>query len=60
MQITSGVSGERWLTHKGTRTNRGVGPLLQRIVLKSDRCRLGKKTIIVEADFFHHREEISN
>jgi predicted protein tyrosine phosphatase len=48
------VSDERWLTHMEQERTEGRA-LLQRIVLKSD--DVDWETIIVQADFFHHREE---
>jgi predicted protein tyrosine phosphatase len=50
-----GVSAdERWLTHMEQERTEGRA-LLQRIVLKSD--DVDWETIIVQADFFHQREE---
>jgi predicted protein tyrosine phosphatase len=49
-----GVNDERWLTHMEQERTEGRS-LLQRIALKSD--DVDWETIIVQADFFHHREE---
>jgi predicted protein tyrosine phosphatase len=48
------VSDERWLTHMEQEQTEGRA-LLQRIVLKSD--DVDWETIVVQADFFHQREE---
>jgi predicted protein tyrosine phosphatase len=49
-----GVSDEQWLTHLEQERTEGRA-LLQRIVLKSD--DIDWESIIVQADFFHQREE---
>ena len=49
------VSDERWLAHMEHERRTEGRALLQRIVLKSD--DVDCETIIVQADFFHHREE---
>jgi hypothetical protein len=50
----AGVRDEEWLTHLEQERTEG-GSLLKRIVLKSD--DVDWETIIVQADFFHQREE---